>query len=45
MPKLFDYLVSGIKDGLYKNGVEIIALEKDNSIRRVFSCFIISLFE
>jgi len=32
MPKLFDYLVSGIKEGLYKNGVEIIALEKDNDV-------------
>ena len=37
MPKLSDYLVSGIKEGLYKNGVEIIALEKDNNVRRVFS--------
>ncbi|MFX1311243.1 MAG: glycosyltransferase [Promethearchaeota archaeon] len=36
-PKLFDYLVSAIIEGLYKNNVEIIALEPSNNVKKVYS--------
>jgi len=37
MPKLFDYLVSAIIEGLYKNSVNIIASEPGNNVRKVYS--------
>ena len=37
VPKLFDYLVSAIIEGLYKNNVNIIASEPGNNVRKVYS--------
>ena len=37
VPKLFDYLVSAIIEGLYKNNVEIIASKKINNVKKTYS--------
>ena len=36
-PKMVDYLASAIIEGLYKNGVEVIASESENNVRKVYS--------
>ncbi len=37
IPTSFDYLVSSIIEGLYKNNVEVIASEKGNNVKRAYS--------
>ncbi|KKM16800.1 hypothetical protein LCGC14_1682200 [marine sediment metagenome] len=37
LPKLFDYLVSAIIEGLYENNVKIITSEHSNNARQVYS--------
>ncbi|MFX0073194.1 MAG: hypothetical protein ACFFAO_19115 [Candidatus Hermodarchaeota archaeon] len=37
MPKLFDYLISSIVEGLYKNNIEVIASEASNNSQKVYS--------
>ena len=36
-PKLFDYIVSTIIEGLYQNNINVIASESANNVRKVYS--------